>query len=57
MKDGTKNLSGMDLDRMQNYPNQRANAIGRKVPYYLRYAREGKPIIKPGVKYESEGNV
>lgn len=57
MRDGTKNLSGMDLDRMQNYPNQKANAIGRKLPYHLQYAKEGKPGIKPGVKDEQQRNV
>lgn len=57
MKDGTKNLSGIDLDRMQNNPCQKANEIGRRVPYYLQYIRDGKPIVKPEVKDESERNV
>lgn len=47
MKDGTKNLSEIDLDSMQNNPNARANEIGSHVPYHLQYIRDGKPVVKP----------
>ena len=47
MKDGTKNLSEIDLDSMQNNPNERANDIGSHVPYHLQYIRDGKPVVKP----------
>lgn len=57
LKDGTKNLSGIDLDRMQNNPSKSANDIGSQLPYHLQYIRDGKPIVKPEVKDESERNV
>lgn len=47
LKDGTKNLSGIDLDRMQNNPSKSANDIGSRLPYHLQYIRDGKPNIKP----------
>lgn len=57
MKDGTKNLSSIDLDRMQNNPSEKANDIGSRVPYHLQYIRDGKPIVKPEVKDESKRDV
>lgn len=57
LKDGTKNLSGIDLDMMQNNPSKSANDIGSHLPYHLQYIRDGKPIVKPEVKDESERNV
>jgi hypothetical protein len=50
MKNGTKNLSNIDLDRMQNNPCEKANEIGNRTPYHLRYIREGKINIKPEEK-------
>lgn len=52
MKDGTKNLSSIDLDKMQNHSNQTANDIGSRLPYYLQYIRDGKVNVKPEVKDE-----
>ena len=57
MKDGTKNLSGIDLDSMQNNPSEKANEIGSRLPYHLQYVRDGKANVKPEVKDESERNV
>lgn len=57
MKDGTKNLSGIDLDRMQNNPNEAANDIGSRLPYHLQYLRDGKVNVKPEVKNESDRTV
>lgn len=50
MRDGTKNLTVIDLDRMQNFPCHKANEIGKRVPYYLQYIRDGKVNVKPEVK-------
>lgn len=47
MKDGTKNLSLMNLDKMENYPNERANDIGSRLPYHLQYVRDEKVNVKP----------
>ena len=57
MRDGTKNLTVIDLDKMQNNPCQKANEIGRRVPYYLQYIRDGKVNVKPEVKDEHGSNV
>jgi hypothetical protein len=57
MRDGTKNLTVIDLDRMQNFPCHKANEIGKRVPYYLQYIRDGKVNVKPEVKNESERDV
>lgn len=52
LKDGTKNLSGIDLHRMQNNPSETANDIGSRLPYHLQYIRDGKVNVKPEVKDE-----
>lgn len=57
MKNGTKNLSIMDLDKMQNHPDERANDIGSRLPYHLQYLRDGKVNVKPEVKNESDRTV
>lgn len=57
MKDGTKNLSSMDLDKMQQNPSKRAMDIGSRLPYHLQYIRDGKVNVKPEVKNESERDV
>ena len=55
MNDGTKNLSSIDLDIMENYPSEKANKIGGRLPCHLQYLRENKINIKPEVKIsESE---
>lgn len=57
MKDGNKNLSSMDLDKMQQNPSKRVMDIGSRLPYHLQYIRDGKVNVKPEVKYEHESNV
>ena len=44
---GTRTFSEPDLAIMQNNPSERANIIGRRVPYHLQYLRDGGVDIKP----------
>lgn len=57
MKDGTQNFYPGDLHYMEEHPDERVNEIGSCLPYHLQYIRDGKPIVKPEVKDESERNV
>ena len=43
----TQNFCVTELDYMENHPNRRAIAKGRRVPYHLQYLRDGKINIKP----------
>ena len=47
IKGDTQNFRTTELDYMENHPNRRAIAKGRKVPYHLQYVRDGKVNIKP----------
>ena len=47
---GRRVFSEPDLAAMQEHPNERANIIGRRVPYHLQYLREGGVNIKPEEK-------
>lgn len=57
MVDGTQNFYNCSLNYMQNHQNEDANKVGSRIPYHLQYIRDGKPIVKPEVKDESERNV
>lgn len=39
---GTKNLSGIDLDKMQISPSQYATETGKRKPYHLQYVANCK---------------
>lgn len=56
---GTRTFSEPDLAIMQKNPSERANIIGRRVPYHLQYLRNGGVDIKPREEKEdvsSTGN-
>lgn len=47
MTEGTKHYSDTDLQYIEEYPNERANDIGSRLPYHLQYLRDGKVNVKP----------
>lgn len=52
----TRLYTEQELAAMQNNPSERANIIGRRVPYHLQYLREGGVDIKPREEKEDESN-
>lgn len=42
----TRLYTEQELAAMQNNPSERANIIGRRVPYHLQYLRDGGVNIK-----------
>ena len=47
IKGDTQNFRVTELDYIENHPNRRAIAKGRRAPYHLQYVRDGKINIKP----------
>lgn len=47
-KGDTLNFNRMTIDYMAEHPNEKANEIGKEVPYHLRYKKDGKPVVEPG---------
>lgn len=39
---GTFNLTEIELNRMEKYPDQKSMDYGKQVPYYLQYIRKQK---------------
>ena len=56
MKNGTRNLSSVDIDKMAKYPSERANEIGRRPLYHMQYIKDGKPNIKPKEDKDEKSN-
>ena len=46
----TLNFDRRTIDYMTEHPAERANMIGRELPYHLQYVRDGKPVIEPKEK-------
>ena len=53
---GRRGFSEPDMAYMQEHPNERANIIGRRVPYHLQYLQNGGVDVKPREEKEDENS-
>lgn len=53
-RSGTMNFKGTTLYYMENHPNDKANTIGKQVPYHLQCVREEKKKEQQALKQRGE---